>query len=524
MPRKRVSMKKIREVLRLKWDLGLSERDIALSCNISKGTVNNYLSRAKQADLSWPLPKDLDDDALEKKLFKRIKRSKDQKPEIDWADVHKEKQRKGVTLLLLWHEYKAQNPEGYEYSSFTVHYRRWKQSQNLSMRQEHKAGEKCFVDYAGMTLDITDPTTGELKEAQVFVAVLGASNYSYVEATWSQQTLDWLASHQRSLEFFGGVPEIIVPDNLKTGITKASYYEPELNPAYAEFAAHYGLAVIPARVRKPKDKAKVEVGVQIVERQLLAPLRKHKFFSLAEANEKLWQYLKTLNEKPFQKQLGSRQQLFEDLDKPALRPLPSQSYDLASWKKARVNIDYHIEIEGHYYSVPYHYAREQVDVRLGQNSIEIFSKHQRIASHRRISAVLKQRRRHSTIKEHMPKAHQRHSDWSPQRLINWAQKTGASTAQVVEHILNAQPHPEMGYRSCLGIMRLGKSYSPERLEAACKRACHLQSYSYKSIQSILKHNLDQKALPQQETKSEQNSDKQSHQNLRGAEYYRKDLN
>lgn len=523
MPRNRVSMKKIREVLRLKWDLGLSERDIALSCNISKGTVSNYLSRAKKAKLGWPLPIDLDDDALEQKLFNRSKRAFGKNPKIDWADVHKEKQRKGVTLLLLWHEYKAQNPEGYEYSSFTVHYRRWKQSQELSMRQDHKAGEKLFVDYAGMTIDITDPATGEIKEAQLFVAVLGASNYMYVEASWSQQSQDWLGSHVRALEFFGGVPEIIVPDNLRSGVSKANYYEPELNPAYAEFASHYAVAVIPTRVRKPKDKAKVEVAVQIVERQILAPLRKHSFFSLSQANEMLKQKLELLNAKPFQKQLGSRKQLFEELDQPAMRPLPAESYDLASWKKARVNIDYHIEVEGHYYSVPYHYAREQVDVRLGQHSIEVFSKHKRIASHPRVSRVLSTRRRHSTIKEHMPKAHQRHSDWSPQRLINWAQKTGSHTAQVVEHILSAQPHPEMGYRSCLGIMRLGKSYSSERLEAACRRACHLRSYSYKSIKSILKHNLDQKPLGQEDNE-EQSTSKQKHQNLRGAEYYRKDLN
>jgi transposase len=523
MPRNRVSMKKIREVLRLKWSLGLSEREIGLSCNISKGTVSNYLSRAEKAGLSWPLPEKLDDE-LEQKLFKRSKRSKAERPDVDWAEIHREMQRKGVTLLLLWHDYKLEHPEGYEYSTFTIHYRQWKQSQNLSMRQNHKAGEKLFVDYAGMTLAITNPVTGDIKDAQIFVAVLGASNYSYLEASGSQKIEDWLASHQRALAFFGGVPEIIVPDNLKAGVKSSSYYEPELNVAYAEFAQHYGLAVIPARVRKPQDKAKVEVGVQIVERQVLAPLRDRTFFSLTEANEVLWQNLKTLNEKPFQKRVGSRRSLFEELDQPALRPLPTEVYDLASWKKARVNIDYHIEIEGHYYSVPYHYAREQVDVRLGQNSIEIFSKHKRIASHSRVASFLKHKGRHSTLKEHMPKAHQRYQDWSPQRLISWAGTTGVYTAQLVEHILASRPHPEQGYRSCLGIMRLGKSYSSERLEAACQRACYLQSYSYKSVQSILKNNLDQKPLPQQDTQAEQQTAKQTHQNVRGADYYRKELN
>ena len=518
MPRKRVSMRKIKEVLRLKWQLDLSDHQVAESCQVSRSTVWEYIRRAKAAGLSWPLPEELDDAALEAELFTDHS-AVEVRPEPDWEHVHKEKQRKGVTLLLLWHDYKVQYPTGYSYVSFTVKYRAWKKQQGVSMRQHHKAGEKLFVDYAGMTLPVTDAETGEIKQAQVFVAVFGASNYTYAEVTASQTLEDWLSSHRRALEFFGGVPEIIVPDNLRTGVRSPCYYEPDLNRTYAEFAQHYGVAVIPTRVRKPKDKAKVEVGVQIVERDILAPLRDRVFFSLREANEAVWELLAKLNDKPFQKLPGTRKEQFEAVDKPALRPLPQMAYTFAQWKKARVSIDYHVEITGHYYSVPYQYAKEQVEVRLTQHTLEVFHQGKRIASHQRLPDLLKHRGRHTTVKEHMPKAHQRHGDWSPQRLIHWAQKTGEHTAEVVERILESRPHPEQGYRSCLGIMRLGKSYGSERLEAACKRACYLQSYSYKSIQSILKHNLDEEPLP---TESQPSAPRRPHDNLRGASYYRQE--
>jgi transposase len=519
MPRNRVSMKKIREVLRLKWDLGLGDRDVALSCKISKGTVTNYLQRAQKAGLSWPLDEALDDTQLESLLFKPAKVSdSDERSRPDWELVHREKQRKGVTLFLLWQEYKMQNPSGYEYSTFTIHYRQWKKAQGLSMRQTHHAGEKLFVDYAGMTIDITDPGSGKITAAQVFVAVLGASNYTYAEVSPTQTIEDWLGSHQRALAFFGGAPQIIVPDNLKSGVKSPCYYEPELNPAYAELARHYGLAVIPARVRKPKDKAKAEVGVQIVERQVLAPLRERTFFSVREANEALWQWLAKLNDKPFQKLAGTRKEWFTDIDKPALQALPTSSFVIANWKQARVNIDYHVELEGHYYSVPYSYAKAQVELRFTSHTVEVFHHNKRIASHQRAPSQLNHRGRHTTIKAHMPKAHQRHGEWTPQRLIHWAQKTGESTAQVIEKILESRPHPEQGYRSCLGIMRLGKSYGSERLEAACRRANYLQSYSYKSIQSILKHKLDAEPLPSDEV--EPTIPPQHHDNVRGASYYK----
>lgn len=517
MPRERVSMRKIREVLRLKLGLGLSERQVAQSCEMGRSTVAEYGQRAKEAGLSWPLPEDLDDAALEAKLFG------DEPEKVvagfltpDWEVVHQELKRKGVTRLLLWREYLAQNPEGYCYSSFTLKYREWKQGLNVTMRQDHKAGEKLFVDYAGMTVAIVNKDTGEITEAQVFVAVLGASNYSYAEVTKSQKLEDWLASHRRAFEFFGGVPEIVVPDNLKSGVTSACHYEPELNWAYAELAQHYDVAVIPTRVRKPRDKAKVETGVKIVEENILAPLRNRTFFSVREANEAVGLLLTELNAKPFQKLPGCRKSLFEQVEKPVLRPLPVEAYVLATWKKAKVNIDYHIEIDGHYYSVPFQFARQAVDVRLTSNTLEVYQQGKRIASHRRLPDLLQHRGRHSTIKEHMPKAHQENLEWTPGRMINWAQKTGEHTAKVVETILERQPHPEKGFRSCLGILRLAKSYEVGRLEAACQRACYFGSFSYKSVKSILENNLDRELLPTPETTP---TLKQHHSNIRGASYY-----
>jgi transposase len=514
--RKRVSMRKIREVLRLRFQLGLSDRDIAESCKIGKTTVGEYVQRAKEAGLSYPLPEHLDDEALLDKLY-RVKEKAQSKPLPDWEIVHREKQRKGVTLFLLWEEYRVQYPNGYEYSFFTVLYREWKSGLDVVMRQDHKAGEKLFVDYAGMTVPIVNQETGEISEAQVFVATLGASNYTFAEITASQRLPDWLASHVRAFEFFGGVPILVIPDNLKSGVKSPCYYEPELNPAYADLAQHYGVAVLPARVRKPKDKAKVENAVQVVERQILAPLRDRTFFSVREANEAVKELLQALNDRPMQKLNKSRKQVFEELEKPALRPLPVQPYQLATWKKATVNIDYHVELEGHYYSVPYPFSKKQVEIRFTQTTVEIYHQHKRIASHSRNMSLFS-KGRHTTIKDHMPKAHQDYLEWTPGRFISWAGKVGESTALVVQTILESKPHPQHGYRSCLGIMRLGKVYGEARLEAACRRACFLRSFSYQSIKSILQHQLDKEPLPQTPEAMTQNTQK-LHANLRGASYY-----
>lgn len=568
-------MRKIREVLRLKHDLDLSEREIAQSCRVGKGTVGNYLKRAGQAGLGWPLPEGIDDRALEALLFpqssplpqcsketptgvgvrveedgggvfgsdaddlaKATENTADRSnpcvspppppsryPLPDWNHIQSElESHKGVTRKLLWEEYARQFPEGhYCYSVFTIKFREWRRGRKVTMRLDHEPGRKLFVDYAGVTLGITNPSTGEVSSAQIFVATLGASNYTFCEATESQGLADWLGSHRRAFEYFGGVPQILVPDNIKTGIRKACYYEPDLNISYAELAEHYGCAVIPARVRKPRDKAKVETGVQIIERQILAPLRNRTFFSLVEANEAIRTLLDDLNHKPFQKLPGSRRSVFMQHEKSALLPLPQQPYVLSQWKKAKVNIDYHIEVDGHYYSVPYRYAHKSVELRLTQNTVEVFFEGQRIAAHRRVADLLQYRGRHTTINEHMPKAHQRYGDWSPQRLILWAEKTGPYTAKVVEEILKSRPHPEQGYRSCMGLLRLGKTYSSERLEAACRRAFHIRAFRYKSVESILQNRLDAEPLemntPEQDKQQSKTSQPTLHANVRGPGYY-----
>ncbi|MEW6439287.1 MAG: IS21 family transposase, partial [Pseudomonadota bacterium] len=391
--------------------------------------------------------------------------------------IHRELRRKGVTLQLLWQEYKQDHPDGYQYSQFCEHYRRWRRTIDITMRQEHRAGEKLFVDWAGQTVGVVDSATGEIRQAYIFVAVLGASNYTYAEASWTQDLASWIAAHTRAFEFFGGTPAIIVPDNLTTGVSRPCRYEPDINPAYHDLAQHYGTVVIPARVRKPKDKAKVENGVLQVSRSILAELRNRTFFSLSELNQAIREGLETLNYRPFQKLEGSRYSHYISLDRPALKPLPTERYEFAQWKKARVNIDYHIEVDANYYSVPYQLIRRQVDVRLTSTTVEVLYKGKRVASHGR----LYDKGRYSTVFEHRPPAHQKYLQWTPERLINWANTIGPDTAQMVQTIMRRRPVPEQGFRSCLGLFRLGKRYSPERLEAACARALALGAYSYKSV-------------------------------------------
>ena len=512
MPRKRLSMRQVHEVLRLKWAVGLSDRQIARSLGLSRPTVAAYVQRAQVAGLSWPLPDELDATTLEQRLFPPSPAPGPFTPLTpDWPAVHHELKRKGVTLFLLWQEYKAATPEGFQYSWFCQAYRAWASKLNLVMRQSHRAGEKLFVDYAGQSIPVVNGQTGEVHEAALFIAVLGASNYTYVEATWTQSLLDWIGSHVRAFAALGGVPEIVVPDNLKAAVTRAHRYEPELNRTYADLAHHYGVAVIPARAAKPRDKAKVEVGVQVVERWIVARLRHHTFFALAEVNAAIGELLPALNARPFKKLPGSRQSLFETLDRPALKPLPGQPYEYAEWKLARVNIDYHVEVEGHYYSVPYALVKQQLEVRVSAQVVELFHKGTRVASHLRSRL----KGRHSTVAAHMPTAHRHYVAWTPQRLIRWAADSGAATARVVETILASRPHPQQGFRSCLGIMRLGKSYGTERLEAACRRALTISACSYKSIESILKNGLDRTPLPATLPATVP----PRHANIRGPEYY-----
>lgn len=507
-------MRKIKEVLRLHFEHQQSTRQIAKSCDIARSTVKEYLERAEKAGLSWPLPAELDDAALENFLFPQthpIPPERRQMPPMDY--LHRERKRKGVTLQLLWHEYKEANPDGYQYSQFCEIYRQWTQKVDVCLRQEYRAGEKLFVDYAGQTIPIQDPLTGKNQEAYLFVATLGASNYSFAEATLSQDLPSWIQSHVHAFEFFHGVAAILIPDNLKTGVTHPCRYEPDINPTYLDLAEHYSTVVIPARVSKAKDKAKVESAVLIAERWILAALRNYTFFNLEELNQAIRAKLQEYNLRKFQKLDTTRKELFENLDRPALKPLPEKPYEYAEWKKATVNIDYHIEVDHHYYSVPYQLTREQVEVRITLTTIEVLFKNRRAASHPRSY----RKGGFTTLKEHMPKAHQQYLDWTPSRIIRWAKQLGPNTEKLVTHILENKPHPQQGFRACLGIFRLGKQYSKERLEAACAYALSIHGFFYKSVESILKHGLDQKNILGQQLREEPLP--LSHPNIRGKEYY-----
>jgi len=505
-------MRKTREILRLKWGAGRSNREVGLSCKISPSTVATTLYRAKAAGLSWPLPDDLDDAALEAALYPPAPPSRVSRPTPDFPLVYKEVKRKGVTLELLWQEYKAQHPvDGYQYSAFCDGYRRYRNTLDVVMRQEHQAGEKLYVDYAGMTIDLVNPKTGEVTAMVVFVATFGASNYTYVEAQRAADLRNWVGGHTRAFEYFGGCPAVVVPDNLKAGVKRPCFYEPDINPTYQEMAKYYDIVVIPTRVRRPKDKAKVENAVLQVERRVLAPLRNQTFFDLFDLNAAIKEKLEELNNRPFKQLPGCRRSLFEELDKPALRPLPKKRYLLAVWKSdVAVNIDYHIEFDGHYYSVPYQLTRKRVDVRATDSTLECFHKGRRVSSHLRSD----RRGRATTDNKHRPKSHQRYAEWSPSRIIRWAESIGPEVGKVVVRILERMPHPEQGYRSCLGIIRLGKRYGAERLDRACARALAIGSPSYKSINSILKNGLDKQPIPtpQQDLDLE-------HGNIRGPGYY-----
>jgi transposase len=437
MANSRLSMRKIVDVLRLHFEGGRSQREIGHSLSCSPTTVGEILRRAKLAKLSWPLPAGESEAGVQARLYPPAPHSHQSRAEPDWPAVHAALRRKGVTLDLLWQEYQATYPDGYRYSGFCEHYRAWQGKLTLTLRQTHVPGEKLFIDYAGPTVPVIDGASGEIRQAAIFVAVLGASNYTYVEATWSQSLPDWIGAHVRALEFFQGVPRLLVPDNLKSGVATACFFEPELNPTYRDLACHYGTAVLPARPRKPRDKAKVEAGVLLVERWVLARLRNARFFSLAELNRALADLLTRLNERPFKKLPGCRRGAFESLDRPALLPLPAQRFEFAQWKVARVGIDYHVEVLGHYYSVPHRHAREKVEVRLTATTVEVFQRGTRIASHARSLST----GRHTTLDAHMPAHHRAVSGWTPERLVCWANAVGPLTTTVVERVLHGRKHP-----------------------------------------------------------------------------------
>jgi transposase len=506
-------MRKIRDVLRYRHTTDLSLEGIARALKLSKGVVAKYLKLAEGAELTWPLPDDLDDAGLDRRLYPRepVVRAAS-RIEPDYARIHQELKHKGMTLLLLWEEYRADIGVGaYQYTAFCTRYRTWAGKLKRSMRQVHRVGEKLFADYAGPTLPLIDTSTGEIRRAQIFVAVLGASNYTYACATDGQTQADWLKGIGQALSFIGGVTELIVPDNPRALIAIANRYEPEPNRATAEFAAHYGTVILPARPRRPQDKAKVEVGVQIVERWIMARLRHRRFFSLAELNAAIAELLIELNTRPFKKLPGCRRTAFEVLDAPFLRPLPASPYVMADWKRARVNIDYHVEFEHHYYSVPHQLVRQEVELRITRAIVEVLAHGRRVASHPRNA----RKGGYTTTPEHMPAAHRAHAGWTPAKMVNWAETVGAATGQLVERLLEEKKHPEQGYRACLGLMRLARTVGHERMEAACERALAIGSHRYRSVASILDKGLDRQPVGAHPTEQPL----PEHANVRGSAYY-----
>jgi transposase len=516
--KQRLSMRKIKEVLRLALEEGRSQREIARSLNIGRTSVGEYLTRAREAGLGWPLPEGWDDVRLEAELFPPPLPAGTARPLPDWEQVYRElsnpkRKKTGVTLQLLWLEYRTTHPEdGYGYSRFCELYREWRDTLDVVCRQPYLAGEKAFVDYAGQTMPITDPDTGEIWEAPVFVGALGASNYTYCEAGRSRSLPDWIGAHVRMFEFWGGVPELLIPDNEKAGVRQASYYEPDLNRTYHDLATHYGVTVLPTRPYKPADKAKVESAVLQVERWVLAPLRHHTFFHLSELNRAMRPLRDALNDRPFQKLAGSRRSLFEELDYPALRPLPPVRYEYAEWKQVKVHIDYHIQVDYHFYSVPHPLAGKPIEARLTASAVEIFHRGQRVAIH------LRSRRKggYTTEPAHMPDHHRAHLEWTPERFLRWARRVGPETVRLVQAILESRPHPQQAYRTCLGLMRLERDHGTKRLEAAAHRAVEIGGLSWSSVKSILDSGFDR--LPLQPSLPLRLP--QEHPNVRGADYYR----
>jgi transposase len=512
MPGERLSMRKIRELLRLRWEQQLPQRVIANSLRLSQASVSDYLSRARRAGLTWPLPDGLDDAGLDALLFPPLPDvPSDQRPVPDWPAVHRDLRRPNVTLALLWEEYRAATTDGFGYSWFCDLYREWAGRLKPTLRQVHIAGERLFVDFAGHTMEVIDAATGEIQRTEIFVAVLGASSFIYAQATRGQALGDWIGAHVNALNAIGGVPRQIVSDNLKAGITKACFYEPTVNRTYADMAAHYRTAIIPARPYKPRDKAKVEVGVQVVQRWILARLRNRRFFSLAELNRAIRELVDQLNDRPMRGWGTTRRALFEQLDRPALQSLPPTPYEYADWKRCRVNLDYHVEIAKHFYSVPFRLLRQEVEARITAKTVEIFHRGKLVATHLRSLRPY----RPSTVSDHMPSSHRRYRDWTHERIQREAAAIGADTAALVEIVLRSRPHPEQGFRSCIGILGLRKRYSVERLDAACAKALALGTRSYGSVAAILKNKQESKTAHQKET------DQPSllHDNIRGPGYY-----
>jgi transposase len=487
MPQERLPMRKIREVLRLKTG-GFSKRRIAASLGISATAAMECVQRAQRAGLTWPLPEDLSDEALEQRLYPAPTSTKEQRPLPNWAEIQRELKRPGVTLELLWQEYREQHANGYGYSRFCDLNREWQKRLSPTMRQTHIAGEKMFVDYSGTKLQVMDSTTGEVLTAELFVGVLGASSLTYAEATWTQSLPDWIGAHTRAFNYFGGVTAMVVSDNLKSGVIKACFYEPNVNRTYEEMAKHYKTAIVPARPKKPRDKAKVEAGVQVATRWVIAKIRKRTFFTLAELNAAIRDCVEQINNRVTRHLGSSRRSLFEEIERSSLKPLPTTEYVFAQWKQCRAGIDYHVEIDKHYYSVPYTLMRQELWASYTASTVEVFHRGKRVAAHRRGPP----NRGHTTLPEHMPSSHRRYADWTLERIKREAGEIGPNASALVEIILREKRHPEQGFRSCLGIVRLAERFPRERVEAACERALAVGTRSFSSVKSILNTKLDRK--------------------------------
>ena len=514
MPAGRVSMRHVREVLRLGF-AGISKHEIARRMGLATSTVRETLKRFQATGLAWPLPDSITDGDLEAALYKNAgtKQGYRHHAEPDWAWIHRELKRKHVTLSILWDEYIELHPDGYRYSRFCDLYRHWEGKLSVTMRQSHAGGEKLFVDYAGDTVPVViDRLTGEIREAWIFVAVLGASSFTYAEATWTQGLADWIGAHTRAFEAIGGVTRLVVPDNTRTAVIKACLYEPSVNRTYTEMAAHYDTAILPTRPRRPRDKAKVEAAVLIMERWILGRLRHHRFHGLAELNDAIRGLLVRLNdERPIRRLGVTRRQLLEELDRPLLKPLPVEPYVFAEWRIRRVGIDYHVDVDRHYYSVPYRFAKAAVEVRLTARTVEVFAKGERIAAHLRAGGNGK----HTTVEDHMPSSHRRYADWTIERIRRDAAGIGPSAAALCDLILEERSHPEQGFRACLGIVRLVKAFGAQRVDAAAARALEIGARTYGSVKSILDNKLDRHAAPQR------GADAVTivHRNIRGSRYY-----
>lgn len=503
-------MRDTRDILRQKLLLKRTHREVAASVGVSAGVVGLALQRATEAGLDWGGVEAIDDVELERRLYPRAAAAAE-RPGPDCAWIHRERHRIGVTLELLHQEYVEQTPDGLRYTAFCERYRDWLARRGLVMRQVHTAGDKLFVDYSGKKPHIVDPSTGEVIELELFVAVLGASNLTYAEVTWSQRAPDFIASHVRTLEFIGGVPGALVPDQLKSGVTRACRYEPEAQRTYEELARHYGTTVLPARPRRPRDKAKVEVGVQIAQRWILARMRNEIFHSPAAMNARIRELLLDLNARVMRRYGKSRRDLFEQIERAALRPLPAERFEYADWTKGRVNLDYHLAIDGHFYSVPHRLVHQEVEARLTATTIEVLHGRKAVAVHARSHV----QGAFTTIADHMPSSHRAHAEWTPSRILSWASKVGVATHDLCAAILKNRPHPEQGFRSCLGILRLAKRYGDARLDAACSRALRAGARSYRHVDAILKNGLDRVPV----NDAPPTAAPITHENIRGRDHY-----